>query len=109
MFTCQLSCHCCCCCTVHHMAVFRFGGSSPWYSKRVEQFFPATEAEASLYTNGSSKAEPTNEHHPTLFYVINQNSTNRCPGGGGGCSSVHTFVPGSAAASLASCPPEAGC
>jgi hypothetical protein len=44
----------------------------------VQQEFPATEGEAALHWNGSSKAHPDQAQPPSMFYIINTNATNRC-------------------------------
>eukprot|EP00879_Flechtneria_rotunda_P010440 GHRR01010916.1.p1 GENE.GHRR01010916.1~~GHRR01010916.1.p1 ORF type:complete len:338 (+),score=115.67 GHRR01010916.1:40-1014(+) len=52
-------------------------GTMPWYSKQLVQHFPEHEAEASLYWNGSSKADPQAAPPPTLFYVVNEDKLNK--------------------------------
>jgi hypothetical protein len=48
-----------------------------WFNKRVEQRFPETEAEAALFWNGSSKAEPDKKGRTSLFYIVNEDKPNR--------------------------------
>lgn len=52
-------------------------GGVPWYNKRVEQVFPETEADATLFWNGSSKADPDKRAKTGLYYIINEDQKNR--------------------------------
>lgn len=67
------------CCTMHTLfALCRFPqGGVPWFNKRVEQVFPETEAEGTLFWNGSTKAEPGKKGKTSLFYIVNEDKTNR--------------------------------
>lgn len=55
---------------------FPQGGVS-WFNKRVEQRFPETEAEAALFWNGSTKADPEKKGKTSMFYIVNEDEKNR--------------------------------